>query len=116
MGLSVSILDRTAISAALVSNPSLRKNLRDLVQQLTKIPFSDAELDQIEHEVVRSLKLSEATRLPNRLPTTGSSIRLTPDQLRILLGIIGRFRDPLVRDRCSRAVAAARAEGRIVLA
>lgn len=107
------IIDSAAISVALASSPSLRANLRQLVQQLSRDRFCDNELAMIERELVASLRIKEASQLPGSLPRPGQSLKLTKNQLRILSAILERFRDASLREKCQGAVRTAVSEGRI---
>jgi hypothetical protein len=110
----LSLLDSTIFRAALITRPSLRTDLRSLIQRIARTSLIAAEMDQIEHELVRSLRVNEARQLPSLLPRPSEQLFLTGKQLQIIAAVIGRFQDPRLRDKCLGVMSSAVAKGWVI--
>ena len=106
--------DSLIISGALASHPDLRRNLQTLVVRVLGYRPSSEYFLKVERNLVRSLRLPDAMRMPSSLPPEGHPLRLTFGQMSIVRQTIGRFGDGELRETLLGSLESAVANGSVV--
>jgi hypothetical protein len=108
-----SFTDRIIMHAAMATQPQLRSGMQTVLQRLTVNAFSDAEMREIEGELLAAMSVSEALTFSSvHLPSTGA-VTLTGDQLACTRSILSRFRNGQLRQKVEQHLGAALRAGAV---
>lgn len=110
------IVDAAVIAATLRTRSELRGTLRELLQRLSGDAFALREVERVERELIRTLRLTEARRLPVRVPRADRPLQLSAGQWDLIIKIVARFEDVAIRKKCQTALSHAVAQGVILAA